>query len=486
MDTTMDISLIHRVLLTPLNEYDKLTVSGRPRLETPAFAAFVDQTNSSKTVQGTLERAYRDSLVDRVCQQRTMGVIMPLLLELHDHIKQLVPNRKDWQALLPDPVHLCFTNPDEMRPSLLLAAHALQQLESPDRAETTMEWISQVTADQNTNYSQQVHHITNSLLYLLHKTELCQQDKADFYLQHVHANLVTMDIEQKWFQTTFGTQMPLTRRWIQFLVPSCNFDICSQLPHPFMTWVQTSWIDTILFRSEPTSLDLPEIWTLDVVNIHSIRETTKQAAIGSALGLLCCQVAGGDTLTMTMTRTSEFDVDPYSHIALRRGDLNQTLNHRHFSNQEEFETKVADDVVNLARALTPTLKLSTEATESLRHRTRQVLSAQDPVLLVLEKRMKQLFRTMVTWDQGVELKTGIQPSTTHHNHPTDSSFIKAAKNKCRDLGLGYSAMELAKAVDLAQRVVTLAWKVHGAGLVEMILHEYKNQSNGEPVSGVVE
>ena len=479
---TMDISLIHRVLLTAPNEYDTLTMSGRPRVETLAFAAFVDQMNSSKTIQGTLERAYRDSLVDRVYQQQTMAAIMPLLLQLYDNIKQLVPNRKDWQALLPDPVHSCCTNPEEMKPDILIAAHALQQLESPDRGETTMEWISGFSDHQNNNLLQQLQYATNSLFYLLYKTELCQQDKADFYLQHVHANLMTIDMERKWFQTTIGTQMPLTRRWIQSLVPTFNYDISTQQPHTFMTWIQTSWIDTILFRGEPTSLDLPEIWTLDVANIHSIRETTKQAAIGSALGLLCCQVAGGDTMTMT----SDFDVDPYSHISLRRGDLNQTLNHRNFSTQEEFETKVADDVVNLARALTPTLLLSTEAMELLRHRTKQVLSAQDPVLFVLEKRMKQLFRTMVTWDQGVELKSGIQTSTTSRNHRIDSSFIKVAKSQCRELGLGYSAMELAKAVDLARRVVILSWKVHGVGLEEMILHEYTNQSSGEPVGGAME
>jgi hypothetical protein len=84
--------------------------------------------------------------------------------------------------------------------------------------------------------------------------------------------------------------------------------------------------------------------------------------------------------------------------------------------------------------------------------------AQDPVLAILDKRIQQLFRTMVNY-QVVDR----------------SAISKVAKAKCLDLGLGFASTDLAEAVDLACRTVMLCWRVHGVTLTGMLAQEAKQE-----------
>ena len=427
MNQQLDISLIHRVLLTNPADHDKLTVTGSPRASTLSFADFVEEMNQSTSLEGTLKRAYRDSVAER------RDALSQLLLELHEQMRLLVPNRSDLHSLLSDNVT------DDIMAFVKKAATALQQLESPDRSESTAEWCS-IAIDDTSD----TRMTANSVLYLLYKTALCQQDKEDFYLQHVHSKQITLDMERRWHQSTYGTELPLTRRWIQSILNSAAYD--STLSP--QTLISAAWIDTILFRRDDT-LELPEVWALDVSTIQIIRETTKTAAVGSALGLLCCHVAG----------TSSIDLeDPCSVTSLRRDDLHRALSQRYACcTKEDFETKVSDAMVSLSRTMARS-PISPTAVQALAHRSKLVLMGQDPVLAVLDKRIQQLFCTMVNY-QVVDR----------------SAISKLAKAKCLELGLGYASTELAEAVDLASRTAALCWRVHGVVLRDMLVQEAKQE-----------
>ena len=401
-----------------------------------------------------MKRAFRDSVVVAQEQQQRnnnnnnkKAALHQLLLELHEQMRRLVPNRSDLHSLygsdhdimMEDDNHIIMT-------SVKKAAMALQQLESPDRSESTVEWCRSIDIEHTT---EDITIIANSLLYLLYKTALCQQDKEDFYLQHVHSKQITAHLERDWHQSTYGTELPLTKRWIHSILNSAAYD--STLSP--QTLINGAWIDTILFRRDDTTLALPEVWALDVSTIQIIRETTKTAAVVSALGLLCCQVAG------TSSSSMDDDVeDSCSATSLRRDDLQRVLSQRYAcSTKEDFETKVSNAVVNLSRTMART-PISPTAVQSLLHRSRVILMAQDPVLAILDKRIQQLFRTMVNY-QVVDRST----------------ISKVAKAKCFDLGLGFASTDLAEAVDLACRTVMLCWRVHGVTLTGMLAQEAKQE-----------
>lgn len=446
-----DIALLHRVLLTAPSEFDTLTVTGLPRESTLSFSDFVDQLDHKTALEWIMKRAFRDSVAGQ------LAAVKSLLLDLHEHIRQLIPNRPDLHPLLSDQDVQQVTQEEEDKtesrlPSLVQkAAMALQQLESPDRAASTMSWIQQQPDTRSHNITTIMLHTTNSLLYLLYKTELCKQDGANFYLQHVHAKQYTVEMEQHWYAVQ-KLDLHLTKCWIQSIPPP-------QVDETPIHWFKMAFIDTILFRSQEDSfLELPEIWRLDITYIDFMRETTKENTALYALELLCRQMAG-------VINVEEEDDDPYSDISRRRYDLNLTLSRRFSGNTEDWEQCVSDAVVNATEAMMkPTKKsLSPKDVESLNQRTKQILLGQDPTMPVVDKRMKNFFRKMV-----------IQPTELDINGPNTSrreSLKRAmaiAKQTGHTVGLRYVTYELASAAELANRMTTLGWSVHHAFLQKQL------------------
>jgi hypothetical protein len=126
---------------------------------------------------------------------------------------------------------------------------------------------------------------------------------------------------------------------------------------------------------------------------------------------------------------------------------------------------VVSSVVSLANEL-KAVPLTEDEIVILGGQTKQVLLAQDPVLQLLNDRMRCIFRELA----GASIRerntndaisnTQMPPATIISNHSnknnTSSAFVKKAKAIFCARGLGFYATDLARAAELATSVPELA------------------------------
>jgi len=150
---------------------------------------------------------------------------------------------------------------------------------------------------------------------------------------------------------------------------------------------------------------MPEIFHRDQQALQTLREITRLAVAGCALFLHACNAAG---VPLQELKIKEDNNSRYDSSYDPRNNLIRAMRERSGS-QESYEKTVADAVVELAtkgRSSKPMLAGSTTTEffdiESLRSRTIAVLRGKDPVLEVLNKRIRIAVRDILA--QGLHHK----------------------------------------------------------------------------------
>jgi hypothetical protein len=140
---------------------------------------------------------------------------------------------------------------------------------------------------------------------------------------------------------------------------------------------------------------------------------------------------------------------------------------------KEYEEAVASQVVALAKVWNPSI--SSEAIERLTSLTSSVLRAEDPVIKLLDGRMKEVFLAMVTRpasDVPTDMRTGRSTHTSRGGSSEQTSFLRQAGSEfCKRGGLSFYASDLARACLLAKKVIELAWKLYGDVIVDKMIVE---------------
>ena len=579
-------TLIHRVLLTDSNEYSSLTMSGQPRLDvTPAFDAkflyengFTDTRPSSTREDGnngepdmsvqisrTMKRAFHDALVaslrqaaaqpeedeegqeeeqDTQAPARNAADLSALIIELHEKMRQMIPNRTDLHGKLSDEKvgRIELSGSDSVVsayiPHLIASAEALIQLESEDRSITTRQWLKLAshvvqqwpsTSALPPDIASPEVFVVSSLSYLHLKADLCASDIADYHLSTVLAPQIALhgpEYERFLFQQRFGPfdeegTAPITRQWIERVIQECGISLeeLRSSEERRITALQTSgWVNLILFQtrgevsneeeeanangnrsggataeeepdeqqpepepekeseSEPF-IHVPEILQFDVANLRSIRSTTRMSVIGSALALHACTVAGvGDAVLRRDPSTAE--------INQCRDDLIEAMSGREVSSQQAFEEDIASAVIALAKVLKPNLTIEEE--QVLKSRTPKVMQGTDPVLKLLDNRMRGVFCELMEWSPEhsqtipVHMSTGggqmvasqqiLSSSGSETNQTSISNlFLAEAKRRFMSKGFAFYAAELSEMSLKAVKVINLALVVYGKELLEPIM-----------------
>lgn len=478
--------LVHRILLTDASQ---LTTGNHQSLQIPTFEDFCNELDSSfddESIENTVKRAYRDQLLQQVQESGEIKPLRDLLLELHAAARSLVPNRPDLHSVLKDEDVTRASTPMDLLPHIIIAGHALSQLESEARAESTLAWLEQARSKsvEEMDLKQSVEFLVTSILYLLLKVELCQHDKQQFFLSTVWAPQIYNqgpELERQAFQARYGTfkdqnTAPLTRKWISSLVMQSNRKELVDSASAREAMVKEGWITDILFRGpERPPLSMPEILVLDLEQLNNIRTVTRSAAAGSALALHACNAAGVSTAVLNEP------VDATSSIELRRQGVVEATSSPHlYRSREEYEENVAKAVVRLAKEWNPSL--SSNAQAQLESRTTSVLRAEDPVIRLLDSRMKEVFSMLMEWkptSATVEMKSGLaaQDSSPRALDTSARAFLASAKSAFCQKGLSFYASDLAGVSYLAKKVADLAWKVYGEPLLDkMILDACKAAS----------
>ena len=117
--------------------------------------------------------------------------------------------------------------------------------------------------------------------------------------------------------------------------------------------------------------------------------------------------------------------------------------------------------------------------DSLRSRITLVLEGNDPVLKLLDNRMRTIFRTIMMLENKKttqttipdKIKAGRIPSTTMEGTSKSPHvpFIAAARSEFVKAGFAFYATELASVSFQASKVIHLILQIHGSSLIEKLL-----------------
>ena len=138
--------------------------------------------------------------------------------------------------------------------------------------------------------------------------------------------------------------------------------------------------------------------------------------------------------------------------------------------------------------LNPSISPTTK--DIIQSRSTAVLRGEDPVLKLLDNRMRWIFCDMMTWSPQqqtqqipIQLKTGRILSLSQKNNASGEKrttysnlFKSAAKNAFASKGFAFYAEELADANLFANRIINMVLTLHGDSLLESLVLEECRES----------
>lgn len=558
--------LIHRIMMTPSSHFSSLTVDGLPRQETLYFYSILQQgfldseshPNSNASVLDvayTLKKAFHDLLLSQINVEATekteqeeqdspseqqeqeaveTGVyspLLPLILELYENLKALIPNRKDLHdsfQITTTEIQNSLHSYKETIALLRNIAEKIIHLESQDRALSTQNWLDSFSnMDLNLNCNEkmtlaiynpttdeseeitlmQKKWVVASVHFLSEKIAQTHKDIADFQLSHMLApqihsmgkQLLLLDFNARFHCSESGVP-PYTITWLQEIIDSCGNEI--------MEWdekerqnaiVQKGWVDNILFRtprnipelvskstsengddkdndvSLPTPFYMPEVFYLNESSIKGIRLTTQISVVGSSLALHASSTAGPGT-------GAKLKQDPLEPIVDDcRMNLIHAMGNKMVGSQEEYENAVTEAVVDLTTALNSSILENEEALADLKiilgKKVSATMRGTDPVIKLLDNRMRNIFREMIVTDPRTvaqkqqaptSMKSGVMNPGPSNKQEDSNSYRVVFKEICKNEfvkgGFSFYAEELAEAVLMAHEIMQLTLDVHGSWL----------------------
>ena len=504
--------LVHKILLTDPADFSSLSWNEvdaqQPNVSPKDFimaSLSQEQDSATGTIQLTMEympmriaESMKLAFFNQMAQQMKDGTydsVREMLSELHTKMRSLLPHREDLHShLKEEEISLTSSTRDILR-CLVRCGYLLSNyLESAARAPSTVELIDCLEAflsrplrgDKNGMIPYDIESeelfAVLSIAYMIHKTELCQVDISNYKLSQAAPllHLVGNDYEVKHFKKSIGMDyssttsveelkhiIPSTWRWVKTLRSSIdssgenlNFDQKMDIVKG------QGFVDGILFTR--SQLILPEVLSLDVESISQIRSEARLSVSASALALHACSIA---KVVGTAIPSSEADD--------ARQRLSSVLRKKHFD-QDQLESEVTDAIGNLTKALAER-DLNEDESSTLRNRALAVLNGDDPVLKLLDNRVRSFFRFACKWKPDnscttvpLEMKTGRSvlkegDTATAAIPSTKQEFILAAEKEVLRLGFAYFGSDLIKAGNQARGIIALACKNYGRDILNRLL-----------------
>ena len=266
--------------------------------------------------------------------------------------------------------------------------------------------------------------------------------------------------------------------------------------------------------TSPSPFYMPEIFYLDIAAVRTMRMSTKLSVLGSALALHASSIAGvsvsmggngsgagvsGVDVNVKQCRTRLVEAMSGKGYRMRNRDVyvrtSMSTSTSAMANQELLEEDVTDAVLDLARVWNPNLALNMNSSggggdyEVTRNRCVATMRGTDPVLRLLDRRMRDVFRKMMMFDPqqsefgsgsgevsgsdsyrqevpatlrtGIQSHSNIRPINSIGTRTHSYLFKRAAKEELIKKGFAFYAEELVETALMACRIVNLALYVHG-------------------------
>ena len=494
--------LVHRILLTDPSDFHQLSWNGSTVDDASVdgfMTRWTEDGNSTETTPGispeqqiadNMRRAFFDGIIDDM-KDGKLEPVKRLILDLHEMMRKLIPNRTDLHSHLSDEEVESARDADSLFNLLLASANALaNNLESPARASSTLEWIrlssgADAEAQYMYGFASKEAYIVSSCAFLLFKAEVCQMDIANYQLTKVAPMIHSSgsEYELRRFRDRYGLgdspsigdlkeKLPATYAWIVGALSSSEGQVeisrANSTAKRYACLKTRGFVDSLLFTSN--QLAMPEIYATDASRIAHIRNEARFAVIGSALGLHISNVARADP--------SVFATVPLSSSLLeeKRQALDAALR-ANYSSQREFSLAVASVAISFVLALTGESSLTPGEEKLLRNSVGAVLRGFDPVLKLLDNRVKQFMRNLCKWQPCTSVPIPMQTGRSvlggaegqSNAGSTKALFMADAMKEASKSGFSLYSDKLVDTGDLAYRVADVSIKSYGDAILDRLL-----------------
>lgn len=495
--------LVHRILLCDPSDFQSLTWNGQAIAESESLDEFMthwtknlkaelicESGDIEKAIEGNMKKAFFLVVVDEL-KVGNFKPVQDMLLDLHGSMRNLVPNRTDLHSYLRDDDVIAAVSCDDIYKLLLAAGKCLaHNLEAPSRATSTLSLFETApnqfgpTTILPFGFETKEEYIVAALTYLLSKTEICHLDVANFKLMEIAPIIhkVGHEYERTRFITRYGLNgvvstieklqgLPATVAWVKHALTDTTFE--SEISRATTTSKRLAvlksraFVDCLLFTS--SHLSIPEILVKDGLRIGHIRDEARYSVIGSAVGIHICNAA-------RVGPSAFVDIPLSAPIERSRQKLSATLRSK-FSNSQEFIAAVTAAALSFACNL-GNCSLSTVTETSLRSCVAAVLRGEDPVLKLLDNRVRQFFRLVCKWQPStaspIVMRTGrtlLQGEERRHSTSgcSKSLFIAYATKEANRQALSLFSDNLAIAGHLAYSVINVAVKSYGDPILDHLI-----------------
>ena len=492
-EITSNPILIHRVLVTDPADFDKLSwdgvVSQSPDVPPEQFmSTFVPERESEEISPSDLPMRIAEQMklaffkgIAQELASKNYNAVRDLMKDLHDKMRSLLPNRTDLHSHINDDDISNTTCTLDIIRVLLRSGHLLANyLESPSRAQSTRELLSclesfSCSTDDNETISHTIPYgiesehlfVIASIAFLLQKAELCQMDVSNYKFTQLapYIQQIGHEYERNHFKKAYGDyatvptgelrqMLPSTNTWIkkalEMFQSTDNIKTKSNIQQKMDFIKGRCFVDGILFTKN--ELALPEIFNLDIEDINSIRNEARCCVIASALSLHACNIIGSPV--------SKTDVGDDGTL------LMSILRKKHFS-RDGLESEIVSALTSFTAALAKR-SLTTTESETLKNHALAVMSGEDPVLNLLDNRIRGYFRYACRWTSSnantiapAEMKTGrnIVKGSAESNASRGgdkADFSVAASKEAKRMGFAFVSSDLIAAGNRARLIVSLA------------------------------
>ena len=447
-----------------------------------AFYDYAIEQASKNDDFNHINHASEEKKNTEVSYDRDFTPYISIIHKLYTRIKELVPNRTDLHPYL-DCSKIKIESIDDMLVPLIPAAEALVRLEAPIRVNTTSSWLQIVQTKSITEcatlYEMEknpAEFAVSSVVFLLIKSDLCSIDIANTYIRQSipYIRSIGVEYEQERFQSMYGSwkdgccKVPHTKEWLSKMWVSSEEEsdvICRGENYIEKVICSVAFVDQLLFTA--SRLSMPEIFMMDNTEIGQIRKICQAAVIGSSLALHACNAVSVSTKSISMYPLE-------NNIKALRDRLTCAIVRKH-KNSAILEDDVGNLICSLAREL-GTSEISRKQEINLRGICVSALRGTDPVLSVLDKRLRIFFRDNLK-SQDFSVKQNIpgilqsgqkisihSSSKTSKPMPSNMRRQRLIELACQQ-GFAFYADDIVTAFDMAESIIDLVWRNYGNDLL---------------------
>ncbi|GMH91848.1 hypothetical protein TrVE_jg14410 [Triparma verrucosa] len=440
--------LVHRVMLQPSNKLSEITVDDSLVLETPRFGdddeeVEIQTMNLEEGIQKQMERAFWDIVTEAISRNDFQG-FNSAVDDLKTSVKKLVPSRDDLHRTIEE-----FTPATDSAPvarsNLLKIGSLLSKLESAVRSQTTTEWVETFASATITPAL-----LIKSLKFLMKKASVCEVDLLNAKLAQIAPFIKAQGgaYERGRFEEAFGgfetgcENAFATKAWSE----SVEGGVKSKATF------KTASVSGLVFSN--ASLDLPEVYLMDVDFIMRLRRLATVTGVANAIAIHCCGAAKVGVGVLT----GEGQNLQNSELQANKDCLTLVL-----TSERVEEGDVLECALRLARGLLIGGEGEVDE-EGLKGRVLEVLKGMDPVGKLIAKRTQSYFLSVVVREGAnngipVSLRSGLM-DVGGVGEVTDEIEEFAVKEADR-VGLGLFGKDLSGEALKLRSVVENVWEVFG-------------------------